>query len=178
MKDIFNDNNKKKKGQGFTILSSDSTDGHGGYGVGAINLNNVTPVFVDPEDGEAFVDMGALHARSSVEKRIKFIPNREEVPNGKLYWLVWVTVGRGENGPYYAGVTGCEILVDADSRRGYKSMPEHVNRMDKSLKKQIIVEHMDEESKTLLGQFLKKHNEELWSNSSNQLKRELLMEEE
>jgi hypothetical protein len=178
MKDIFNDDNKKKKGQGFTILSGDSTDGHGGYGVGALNLNNVTPIFVGPEDGEAFIDMGALHARSSIEKRMKFIPNREEVPNGKLYWLVWVTVDRGENGPYYAGVTGCEMLVDADARRGYKSMPEHVNRMDKSMKKHVIVEHMDEKSKALLGQFLKNHNEELWKNSTDQLKKELLMGEE
>ena len=43
----------------------------------------ISPVFVDVEEKEAFVDIGAMHARSTVEKGIKFLPNKEEVPNGK-----------------------------------------------------------------------------------------------
>lgn len=39
-----------------------------------------------------------MHARSTVEKGIKFLPNKEEVPNGKPYWLVWVTIDRKEEG--------------------------------------------------------------------------------
>ncbi len=74
----------KKMSKGFNILSGDSTDGHGGYGVGTLNLNNITPVFVDVEDGTAEVDMGALHARSAVEKGIKFLKTKEEVPNAIL----------------------------------------------------------------------------------------------
>jgi hypothetical protein len=116
-----------------------------------------------------------MHARSAVEKGIKFLPNKEEVPNGKPYWLVWVTIDRRVEGPYYAGVTACEMTVDREIRRGYKSLPEHVNRMDKSLKRHIIVDHMDEKSKKILADFLRGHNEQLWNHSSDELKKSLLV---
>ncbi|WP_026104913.1 YwhD family protein [Halalkalibacterium ligniniphilum] len=175
--DLLNNDNLKKKANGFNILSNDSTDGHGGYGAGVLNLDNVSPIIVDPEAGEAYIDMGALHARSAVEKRIKFLPNREEVPNAKLYWLVWVTIQHKDGGPYYAGVAGCEMRVDVEIRRGYKSLPEHVNKMDKSLKGQILVEEMDEKSKKILGEFLKGYNEEMWKRAEPKLRQELLGEE-
>jgi hypothetical protein len=167
---------QKKKNLGFNIIKNDPTDGHGGFGVGALSLENVSPVIIDIEAGEAFVDMGAMHARSVVEKGIKFTPNREEVPNGTPYWLVWVTVDRKAEGPYYAGVAACEMTVDREARRGYKSLPEHVNRMDKSLKRHIIVEHMDEKSKKVLADFLKNHDIEMWNRSSEELKKGLLAE--
>jgi hypothetical protein len=167
---------QKKKNLGFNIIKNDPTDGHGGFGVGALSLENVSPVIIDIEAGEAFVDMGAMHARSVVEKGIKFTPNREEVPNGKPYWLVWVTIDRKAEGPYYAGVAACEMTVDRQARRGYKSLPEHVNRMDKSLKRHIIVEHMDEKSKKVLADFLKNHDIEMWNRSSEELKKGLLAE--
>lgn len=163
-----------KKKPTFNIIKNDPTDGHKGFGMGALSLENVSPVIIDVEAGEAFVDVGAMHARSEIEKRIKFLPNKEEVPNGKPYWLVWVTIEQTKQGAYYAGVTACEMTVDKEIRRGYKSLPEHVNRMDKSLKRHIIVEHMDDKSKKVLGEFLKNHNEELWNNSSDELKEQLL----
>ncbi|MCM2535701.1 YwhD family protein [Neobacillus pocheonensis] len=161
---------EKKKKVGFNIIKSDPTDGHKGYGKGALSLDNVSPVIIDVDAGEAVIDVGAMHARSVIEKGIKFLPSKEEVPNGKPYWLVWVTVDRDERGPYYAGVTACEMTVDREIRRGYKSLPEHVNRMDKSLKRQIIVDIMDEKSKQILADFLRGHNEVLWNNSSEELK--------
>lgn len=167
------DQNNKKPKQSFTIISGDSTDGHGGFGIGAVSLNNVTPVIVCPSDNETYIDMGAMHARSAIEKRIKFKPDREIAPNGKLYWLVWVTIAQNKNGPYYAGVTGCEMRIDTEIRRGYKSLPEHVNRMDKSMKGHIIVDHMDGKSRKLLGSFLLEHNEAYWNNSSDELKKAL-----
>ncbi|WP_243387133.1 YwhD family protein [Bacillus kexueae] len=160
----------KKKSIGFNIIKNDPTDGHKSYGIGALSLDNVSPVFVDIEEGEAFVDIGAMHARSQVERGIKFIPNKEEVPNGKPYWLVWVTIDRKEEGPYYAGVTACEMTVDKEARRGYKSLPEHVNKMDKSLKRKIMVDHMDDKSKEVLANFLKSHDENMWNLSSEELK--------
>lgn len=156
---------------GFNILGGKST--HGGYGAGVLNLDHVSPVIVDIEAKEAMVDMGAMHARSAVEKGIKFLPNKEEVPNGRPYWLVWVTVDHNENGPYYAGVTACEMTVDREIRRGYKSLPEHVNRMDKSLKRHIIVDHIDDQSKVILAEFLQEFNEAMWENSSGKLKEDL-----
>jgi hypothetical protein len=163
---------EKKKMQ-FNIIKNDPTDGHRGFGKGALSLDNVSPVIIDVEAGEAVIDVGAMHARSLVEKGIKFLPNKDEVPNGKPYWLVWVSVDRKEEGPYYAGVTSCEMTIDREIRRGYKSLPEHVNRMDKSLKRHIIVDHMDDKSKRILKEFLIGHNQEIWNNSLDELKQAL-----
>lgn len=164
---------KKKNTVGFNIIKSDPTDGHGGYGIGALSLDNVSPVIVDVEEGEAVVDIGAMHARSAVEKRIKFTTNREDSEGGKLYWLVWVTIDRKEEGPFYAGVTACEMVVNKEKRRGYKSLPEHVNRMDKSIKRHIIVEDMDDRGKEILRDFLMTHDEGMWERSEDKLKEEL-----
>jgi len=163
----------KKKNIGFNIIKNDPTEGHGGFGSGSLSLDNVSPVIIDVEAGEASIEVGALHARSPVEKGIKFLKNKEEVPNGKPYWLIWVTIDRKEEGPYYAGVTACEMSVDREIRRGYKSLPEHVNRMDKSIKRQIIVEHMDEKSKKVLVEFLQNHDAGMWDRSVQQLKEDL-----
>lgn len=163
---------EKKKLQ-FNIIKNDPTDGHRGFGKGALSLDHVSPVIIDVEAGEAVIDIGAMHARSAVEKGIKFLPDKKEVPGGKPFWLVWVTVDRNEEGPYYAGVTACEMTVDREARRGYKSLPEHVNRMDKALKRHIIVDHMDEKSKRVLKEFLVHHNEGLWNNSTDMLKNSL-----
>ncbi|MED3649014.1 YwhD family protein [Heyndrickxia sporothermodurans] len=166
-----------KKKLEFNIIKNNPTDGHRGFGIGSLSLENVSPVFVDVNEGEAFVDIGAMHARSSVEKRVKFLPNREDVPEGaKPYWLVWVTIDRKEEGPYFAGVTACEMTVNKEARRGYKSLPEHVNRLDKSLKRHIIVDHMDAKSKKILADFLKSHDEKMWELSSEELKKGLAAE--
>jgi hypothetical protein len=165
--------NQPKQKLGFNIIKNDPTEGHGGFGAGVLTLDNISPVIIDVQAGEAAVDIGALHARSTVERGIKFLKGKEEVPNGKPYWLVWVTIETKEEGPLYAGVTACEMTVDRSIRRGYKSLPEHVNRMDKSLKRHIIVEHMDDKSKTVLAEFLKSHNAEMWNRSTDELKKGL-----
>ncbi|MBU8881005.1 YwhD family protein [Bacillus sp. FJAT-29790] len=164
---------KKKKNIGFNIIKSDPTDGHGGFGSGSLTLDNVSPVIIDVDAGEASIEVGAMHARSPVEKGIKFLKNKEEVPNGKPYWLIWVTIDRKEDGPYYAGVTACEMTVDREIRRGYKSLPEHVNHMDKSIKRKIIVDHMDDKSKGILSKFLINHDAGMWERSLEQLKNDL-----
>ena len=90
-----------------------------------------------------------MHARSTVEKGIKFLTNKDEVPNGKPFWLVWVTIERTATGAYYAGVTACEMTVDREIHADINHF-EHVNKMDKSLKRHIMVDHMDESSKRYL----------------------------
>lgn len=165
--------NKPKKSNQFTIMKDDPNDGHGGYGVGSISLENISPIIIDPKEDRAFIDIGAMHGRSEVERRVKFLPNKDEVPNGKLYWIVWVTVEKTEKGPLYYGVTACEIIVDRSIKRAYKSMPEHVNRMDKSMKGHVIVDHMDEKSKQLLGDFLREFDANMWELSSDELKQAL-----
>lgn len=168
---------EQKKKVGFNIIKNDPTDGHKGFGKGALSLEQVSPVIIDVEEGSAHIDIGAMHARSAVEKGIKFLKTKDEVPNAKPYWLVWVTVDRNAEGPFYAGVTACEMTVDRAIRRGYKSLPEHVNRMDKSLKRHIIVDDMDDRSKAVLHNFLVSHNAEMWERSSDELKSGLTVSE-
>lgn len=164
-------NNKKK--QAFTIIKDDSLDGHGGYGSGAISLENMSSVIVDPNKNEAYVDMQAMHARSDIERRVKYYPKKEDVPEGLLYWIVWVTVEKNEKGPYYQGVAASELRVDKPNKRAYKSMGEHVNHMEKSLKGKVIVDHMDDHSRKLLCDFLKEFDQTMWQNSRDELKEAL-----
>lgn len=163
--------NRKQKQ--FTIIKDDSTSGHGGYGIGSISLENMSSVIVDPNENKAYVDMDAMHARSDIERRVKYYPNRDAVPDGRLYWIVWVTVERGENGPYYSGVAASELRIDRPNKRAYKSMPEHVTHMEKSLKGKIVLDHMDDHSKNLLRNFLIEFNEQMWKHANEDLHKAL-----
>ncbi|WP_217586373.1 YwhD family protein [Lentibacillus saliphilus] len=164
---------KKKRAQSFTIVKDDSTDGHGGYGAGSISLENMSSVIVDPNENKAYVDMAAMHARSELERRVKYVQDKSEVPDPKQYWIVWVTVETGEHGPYYAGVGASELLVDKPNKRAFKSMAEHVTNMEKSLKGKIVVDRMDDHSKSLLRDFLEEFDAAMWLNSTDELKQAL-----
>jgi YwhD family len=160
---------KPKQKMGFTIIKDDPTDGHKGFGIGSLSLENVSPVIIDVDEGLAKIEIGAMHARSDTERGIKFTLNREDSEGGKPYWLVWVTIDFKEDGPYYAGVTACEMVVNREKRRGYKVLADHVNRMDKSMKRHIMVEDMDDKSKQILAEFLAGHNKEMWDRSEAKL---------
>ncbi|MDW0116433.1 YwhD family protein [Sporosarcina thermotolerans] len=160
---------KPKQKLGFTIIKDDPTDGHKGFGIGSLSLENVSPVIVDINEEEARIEFGAMHARSDTERGVKFTTNREDSEGGKPYWLVWVTIDFKEEGPYYAGVTACEMVVNKEKRRGYKILADHVNRMDKSMKRHIMVDFMDDKSKKILSNFLSTHNKEMWDRSEPKL---------
>lgn len=160
---------EKKGKQQFTIIKDDSTDGHGGYGIGSVSLENMSSVIIDTTNEKAYVDMDAMHARSKIERRVKYFSDKAEVPEGLLYWIVWVNVEKGEHGPYYAGVAASELRVDKPNKRAYKSMPEHVSRMEKSLKGKIVLEQMDDLSKKLLSDFLQEFDADMWNNSTEEL---------
>ncbi len=169
----MSNNEKPKQKVGFTIIKDAPTDGHKGYGIGSLSLENVSPLFIDVSEQEAFIDIGAMHARSQVEKGIKFTVNREDSEGGKDYWLIWITIDFNPEGPYYAGVTACEMVVNREKRRGYKILADHVNRMDKSMKRKILIDNMDAPSKRVLAEYLRSHNPEMWQRSSEQLHNEL-----
>ena len=61
---------KPKQKLGFTIIKNDPTDGHGGFGVGSLTLEHVSPVIIDVEEKTAKVEIGAMHARSDTERGI------------------------------------------------------------------------------------------------------------
>lgn len=161
------------KKMAFTIIKDDPTDGHKGFGIGSISLENVTPLFIDVQEEEAYIEVGAMHARGPTERGIKFTNNRADSEGGKPYWLVWVTIDFKEDGPYYAGMTACELVVNREKRRGYKILAEHVNNLDRSMKRRIIVDQMDDTSKRVLAKFLESHNAEMWERSEAELHEQL-----
>lgn len=160
---------KETKKMEFTIIKNNPTDGHKGFGIGSLSLENVSPLFIDVQEKTAEVDIGGMHARSAVERGVKFTTNREDSEGGKPYWLVWVTIDQKPEGGYYAGVTACEMVVNKAKRRGYKVLADHVNKMDKSMKRKIIIDEMDTSSKIVLRDYLKGFNEDMWNLSSDEL---------
>ncbi len=159
----------KKK---LTALNVVGNKGHESFGAGTIDLNNVSAVIID--GNEAYIDLGALHAKSKIERGIKFSTNKEDVPNGRRCWIVWVAVDKKPDaGASYAGVSACEMLIDTEARRGWKILADHVNRMDYAMKRRVMVEGLNDEEKSVLRNFLQAYNDEMWANSSEQLKQAL-----
>ena len=157
-------NGLKNKKLSLNIVSGNTKRSkHHGFGAGMIDLSNLSSVIIDGDT--AYVDVGAIHAKSKVEKRIKFYTDKNEVPNGRKCWVVWVAVDRNEQGSYYAGVTACEMLIDEEERKGWKILAHHVNNMDKALKRKYILDGLNETEKEALKKLLIEHNEQWWNNS-------------
>jgi hypothetical protein len=62
------------------------------------------------------------------------------------------------------------MLVDTEARRGWKILADHVNRMDKALKRHVLVENLNTDEKTLLKQYLVEFNPLWWEHSSESFK--------
>lgn len=157
----------KKKNSGFNIIKNDSTT-HGGYYTGTLNLSNLSSVLIDGE--EARIDLGLIHAKSKVERGIKFSGDPADTSAGKEYWVVWVAIDRGEQGPYYAGAAACPMRIDREARRGWKNLAHHVNRMDDALKRRIRLDELDTTARRALKNLLQENDEAMWINSSAELK--------
>ncbi|MBO2946061.1 YwhD family protein [Paenibacillus sp. F411] len=158
-----------KKQIALNIINSKSK--HKGFGAGSIDLNSVSPVIIDR--GEAKIEIGAMHAKSKVERGIKFFTDREEVPNGRQVWIVWVAVDRTPEGQHYGGMTACEMLIDEENKRGWKILAEHVNRLDASLKRKVMLEGLGSQEKQALKQLLIEKNQEWWDATPEYVKQAL-----
>ncbi|MNZ52120.1 YwhD family protein [compost metagenome] len=157
-----------KKIFSLNIISNEDKSKHKGFGAGSIDLNSMSPVIIDGND--AYIDIGAMHAKSKVEKGIKFSMNREDVPAGRQVWIVWVAVDRSPEGQFYGGMTACEMLIDTEARKGWKILADHVNKMDYALKRRIILDGLAEDQKASLKKLLVETNQEWWDRSSDELK--------
>jgi hypothetical protein len=156
----------KKKLNALTVVSNKE---HKGFGAGALDLSKLSSVIID--GAEAYIDMGAIHAKSKVEKGIKFTTNREDTPNGRKCWIVWVVVGRDEqDNKFYAGVTVCEMAIDSEARRGFKILADHVNRMDYALKGRLMLDGLDDVEKAALRKVLIDNSPDMWEHSTDALK--------
>lgn len=164
---MANEQDKKKPGFQFNIIKNDPLDGHKGQNIGSISLENVASIFIDIDTKETFIDIAGLHAKAEVEKKVKWVTDKSEVEgeDAREFWLVWVTVERSEEGPFYSGVTACYEMVNKKKKRGYKLMPEHVNMLDRSMKGEIDLSEMDAECRSSLKEFLEEYRPEMWDNA-------------
>jgi len=159
---------KEKKSLSLNVVSNKQ---HKGFGAGTIDLSNVACVMID--NGEAYIDVGAMHAKSKIERGIKFSPNKEDTPNGRQCWIVWVAVDRMEEGSYYAGATACEMLIDSEARRGWKILADHVNKLDHAIKRRYNLSELGSVERAALRKLLIEHNAEWWDRSPEELKQAL-----
>ncbi|RCX14446.1 YwhD-like protein [Fontibacillus phaseoli] len=157
-----------KKIFALNIISNEEKSKHKGFGAGSIDLNSMSPVIIDGD--EAYIDIGAMHAKSKVEKGIKFSINRDDVPAGRQVWVVWVAVDRSPEGQFYGGMTACEMWIDTEARRGWKILADHVNKMDYALKRRFILDGLSAEQRGALKKLLIETNREWWDRSSDELK--------
>ncbi|WP_411348634.1 YwhD family protein [Paenibacillus sp. WLX2291] len=161
-----------KKSMSLNIISSSAkSTKHKGFGAGSINLNNVSPIIIDR--GEASIDIGAMHAKSKVERGIKFSANREDVVDGRQVWVVWVAVDKQPEGGSYAGATACEMWINEEDKKGWKILADHVNKLDYAIKRRIMLSELGSEDKAALKKLLSTHNEDWWNRSPEELKEAL-----
>lgn len=159
-----------KKSLSLNVVSSRNV--HRGFGAGMIDLSNVSSIIIDGD--EAYIDIGAMHAKSKVERGIRFTANKDEVPNGRTCWVVWVAVDRSEEGnAHYAGVAACEMKIDAEARRGWKILADHVNKMDGAMKRRFLLDGLNGREARALKRVLMEYNPGMWERSPQELKEKL-----
>lgn len=129
------------------------------------SMRGLSAVFVDDE--RVFIDNGAIHAKSELERGVQFVKSLDEVPNPRLVWGFWVTLHRFDGGVQgYYGLTAFALHLDAAAKVAYKSLAEQVNHMEKAVKGQVAVSHISPEIMTRLGAFLQAVRPELWTNAA------------
>ncbi|GAX88619.1 YwhD family protein [Effusibacillus lacus] len=120
-------------------------------------------------DGDTvFVDNGAIHGKSRVERGIRFgASSPDQIPDGRRVVVVWVTLKKGEAGMGFNGVCAAiPFRIDAEAKLGYKNLPDQVNKMGDAMKGAVKLDTLEPEEVARLGNFLKEfRGGELWNNT-------------
>jgi hypothetical protein len=134
---------------------------------------NLSAVLIDGE--QIFLDNGAIHGKSQVERGIDFRSARspEDVPDGRVVDVIWVTLKRYESGSGYHGIASAQLFIDANKRIGYKPMGSLVNQMDRAVKGMIELSTLSPEKRQRLAAFLAQFREDLWENTPAEVKEKL-----
>lgn len=183
-----------------TVLQTEHAPGKGGWTVARVRKNmpvEACPDDMDPDaipivsgenayggrgaaltavlvDGEkAWFDEAALHGRTAVEQQVKWLSRREDVPNGRTLYPVWVYIRPARRGEFqYFGLVASEMVIDEAAGVGYKSLGDHVNRLEKAMKGHIDLELLDATARDALATALRTYPEVL-ANSRDELKEAL-----
>lgn len=126
-------------------------------------MKGLSALFVD---GEAiFIDNGAIHAKSRLERNIQFVKRADEVPNGRLIYGMWLTLHRFKSGQGYYGAAVFTLTIDDTLQIGYKDLSNHVNQMDHAVRGRIMLDPLPHELRDKIGGFLKAARLDLWQNA-------------
>ncbi len=134
----------------------------------------VTALILSPE-GVITIDSGALHGRSAIESLLRLVQKPDQVPNAKIWWMVWIAVELDDtNTPVrYKGVAVSELWVDPSKQVGCKVLAESVNRMAEAMRGGVNLKTLDATSRALIQQQLASLSPEAWERSVPSLKEAL-----
>ncbi|WP_395940409.1 YwhD family protein, partial [Bacillus cereus] len=77
---------------GFNILKNHSTHPHPAFRLPPLTLQNISPLFLHLLQKTPFVHIPPIHPRTTVQKPINFLTNKEQVPNPKPFCLLSLTI--------------------------------------------------------------------------------------
>lgn len=125
------------------------------------------------EGDTAYFSQDALHAKSPPERGVAWVDSMDQVPDPKPYWVAWITLGRNPDGNRaFRGLVTCEMWIDREAMKGYKSLGDHVNAMRSALAGAVRVEKLTDEALHALRRLLSWETE-LWENASPELREAL-----
>jgi len=129
------------------------------------SMKGLSAVLVDGD--EVFIDNGAIHAKSRIERGITFVKKREEVQNPREVLGFWITLHRFEGQQGFYGAQPFRLYLDAEAGLGFKSLSEQVNGMDKAVKGEVNVTDIALETVRQVSLFLQQLRPDLWERAGD-----------
>ncbi|RIV28721.1 hypothetical protein D2Q93_01620 [Alicyclobacillaceae bacterium I2511] len=117
-------------------------------------LRGLSAVFVD--ETRAFIDNGAVHGKSQLERSLQFAKEQGELIDPHRVWGVWVTLKHfNQTGQGFHGAMPFSLWIDAAGKVGYKSLAEQVNQMERAIQSQVALKGLSQKERSILKDFLK-----------------------
>ncbi|GGI97612.1 hypothetical protein GCM10010885_04120 [Alicyclobacillus cellulosilyticus] len=128
-------------------------------------LRGLSAVLVDGD--EVFVDNGAIHAKSRVERGIAFVDDRALVPQPRHIIGFWITLHRFEGGTQgFYGAMPFHLWIDSEAKKGYKSLAEQVKGMEKAIRGTVDVSSVPADVRHRVAAFLQQIRPDLWEHAA------------
>lgn len=131
-------------------------------------MKGLSALFVDGD--QVFIDNGAIHAKSRLERGVTWVKTASEVVSGRMIQGIWITLHRFEHGQGYYGAMPFSLFIDENAHVGYKNLTEQVNHMDKAVRGTVKVDELDNETRLRIGSFLAMVREDLWTHASEEFR--------
>ncbi|MCL6453604.1 MAG: YwhD family protein [Alicyclobacillus sp.] len=132
------------------------------------SMRGLSAVFIDGDN--IFIDNGAIHGKSSLERGITFVRSKDELTHPRHIWVVWITLKRNaDKAQGYHGAMPFSLWIDDAAKQGYKSLAEQVNKMDKTVKGTVDVVELPPDVRAKLGTFLQSFSD-LWQHAQPQFR--------